>query len=109
MARPGSPAMPDELHSVITGLVDGEVDEVYGRPEHTTKLDNYSRARQHDLFGCPRRDGATVLVVGIEAKACEGFDGIVADRATAAAPSNKRARCNLLSRALFGRAPGPLS
>lgn len=101
--RPGSPALPDELRSAIVGLVDGEVDELHGRPEHTTKLDNYSRARQHDLFGCARRDGATVLVVGIEAKACESFDGIVADRAAASAPSKKRARCNLLSRALFGR------
>lgn len=101
--RPGSPAMPEEIRSVITGFVDGDVDECYGRPEHTTKLDNYSRARQHDLLGCVRRNGATVLVVGVEAKACESFDGIVADRATATAPSKQRARCNLLSRALFGR------
>lgn len=101
--RPGSPAMPDELETAISDFVHGEVEELYGRPEHTTRLDNYSRARQHDLFGCVRRDGETVVVVGIEAKACEGFDGVVADRATAAAPSNRRARCNLLSRALFGR------
>lgn len=100
--RPGSPAMPEELWSAICGFVDGEVDEFDGRPEHTTRLDNYSRGRQHDLLGCARRSGAPVLVVGIEAKACEGFDGLVAGRATAAAPSNKRARCNLLSRALFG-------
>lgn len=93
-----------DLDSVIAGLIDGDVDELYGRPEHTTRLDNYSRARQHDLFGCGRRDGATVLVVGVEAKACEGFDGNVADRATGAAPSKKRVRCNLLSRALFGLA-----
>jgi hypothetical protein len=38
--------------------------------------------------------------IGIEAKACEGFDGTVGDRAGAAAPSKKRARCNLLARAL---------
>ena len=76
----------------------------YGRPEHTTRLDKYSRARQHDLFGCLRRDGTTVGVVGVEAKACESFDGIVADRAGAQAPSKKRAHCNLLSGALFGRA-----
>ncbi len=101
--RPCSPAMPDELWSAIRSFIEGEVEEFYGRPEHTTRLDDYSRPRQHDLFGCMRRDGETVLVVGIEAKACEGFDGLVADRATAAAPSNKRARCNLLSRALFGR------
>jgi hypothetical protein len=45
----------------------------------------------------------TVLVVSVEAKACENFDGVVADRASAAPPSKKRARCNLLSRALFER------
>jgi hypothetical protein len=99
----GSPAMPDELWSPISNLVGDGVDEFFGRPEHRTRLDNYSRARQHDLFGCARQAGATVLVVGIEAKACEGFDGLVCDRATASPPSNKRARCNLLARALFGK------
>ena len=44
-----------------------------------------------------------MLVVGVEAKACEGFDGVVGDRASAAPPSKKRARCNLLSARLFGR------
>jgi hypothetical protein len=42
-------------------------------------------------------------VIGVEAKACERFDGTVANRRSASAPSKKRARCNLLSRALFGR------
>lgn len=101
--RSGAPAVPEELWSALGNLVPGEVDEVYARPEHTTRLDNFSRARQHDLFACARRAGATVLVMGVEAKACESFDGIVADRAPAAPPSNRRARCNLLSRALFGR------
>jgi hypothetical protein len=100
--RTGQPMVPEELWSAIADRV-GEVDDVYGRPEHRTRLDNYSRARRHDLFACARRGRETVLVVGIEAKACERFDGIVADRATAAPPSKKRARCNLLSRALFGR------
>jgi hypothetical protein len=102
--RSGAPAVPEELWSAIASLAPTEVDEVYGRPEHRTKLDQYLRARQHDLFACARRDGATVLVVGIEAKACEDFAGIVADRAEAGAPSKKRARCNMLAAALFGRA-----
>jgi hypothetical protein len=101
--RPGSPAVPGELWSAMSDLVAGGADEIYARPEHTTKLDGYGRARQHDLFACVRRNKETVLVVGVEAKACESFDGIVEDRGAAAAPSNKRARCNLLSRALFGR------
>ena len=101
--RAGAPTVPDELWSAIVKLAPGEVDEVYGRPEHRTKLDNYGRDRQHDMFACARRNGTTVLVVGIEAKACECFDGIVADRAQFGPPSNKRARCNLLARALFGR------
>jgi hypothetical protein len=101
--RTGSPAVPDELWSALEPLVTDEVDELYGRPEHTTRLDRFSRARQHDLFACARSAGKTVLVVGVEAKACERFDGIVGDRAAIAPLSEKRARCNLLSRALFGR------
>jgi hypothetical protein len=101
--RPGSPAVPLELWEALEPLAGEGVDEFYARPEHTTRLDKFSRARQHDLFGCVRRGGTTMLVVGVEAKACEGFDGVVADRASAGPPSMKRARCNLLSRALFGR------
>lgn len=101
--RSGTPAVPEELWSAIADLAAGGVDEVYGRPEHHTKLDAYARARQHDLFACARRRGATVLVVGIEAKACEDFAGIVRDRAASGPPSNERARCNLLAAALFGR------
>ena len=101
--RAGSPAVPPELWEALDLLAGDGADEFYARPEHTTRLDKFSRARQHDLFGCVRRQGKTVLVVGVEAKACEGFDGVVADRASAAPPSKKRARCNLLSRALFGR------
>jgi hypothetical protein len=101
--RTGSPAVPEELWSALEPLVADEVDELYGRPEHMTRLDRFSRAWQHDLFACARSAGKTVLVVGVEAKACESFDGVVGDRASAAPPSTKRARCNLLSRALFGR------
>lgn len=101
--RSGSVAVPEEVWSAMSDFVVGGADEIYARPEHVTRLDRFSRARQHDLFACVRRNGETVLVVGVEAKACETFDGIVADRATAVPPSKKRARCNLLSRALFGR------
>jgi hypothetical protein len=100
--RSGTPRMPDELWARLSELA-AEADEVYARPEHTTRLDRYSRARQHDLFACLRRNGETSLAVGVEAKACEDFDGTVRDRAGAVEPSNKRARCNLLARALFGR------
>jgi hypothetical protein len=100
--RQGYPAVPEELWRALEPLIAGDADELYGRPEHTTRLDLFSRARQHDLFACARRAGETVLVIGVEAKACETFDGIVADRASAGPPSKKRARCNLLSRALFG-------
>jgi hypothetical protein len=101
--RSGAPAVPDELWSAVAHLVPAGVDQVYGRPEHQTRLDRYPRARQHDLFACARREGETVLVIGIEAKACEEFAGVVVDRAASGPPSNKRARCNLLARALFGR------
>jgi hypothetical protein len=94
--------MPDELCSAVSAIAP-DADEVYGRPEHTTRLDKFSRARQHDLFACLRREGGMTTAIGIEAKACENFDGKVADRAAAAPPSKKRARCNLLARALFGR------
>src|SRR3954452_6982987 len=40
-------------------------DEFFARPEHTTRHDRYSRARQHDLFGCVRCAGTTTLVVGV--------------------------------------------
>ena len=84
-------------------MATGNVDEVYGSPEHDTKLDRYGKGRQHDLLACVRRQGEPILVVGIEAKACEDFDGVVTDRAASAPPSNKRARCNLLAQALFGK------
>jgi hypothetical protein len=102
--RSGRPQMPHELWSALSVLVP-DADEVYGRPEHRTRLDKFSRARQHDLFACLRRDGVMTTAVGIEAKACESFDRTVADRAAAAAPSKKRARCNLLARAVRTRGP----
>ena len=101
--RPGSPAVPEEVLTVLGEEGASDFDEVYARPEHQTRLDKFSRARQHDMLACLRADGSTVLVVGIEAKACESFDGTVADRAASRLPSRKRARCNLMSRALFGR------
>ena len=100
--RSGQPKMTEELWSALSPLAP-DADEVYGRPEHTTRLDKFSRARQHDLFACLRHEGVMTTAIGIEAKACEDFDGTVGDRAGAAPPSKKRARCNLLARALFGR------
>jgi hypothetical protein len=100
--RPGRPEVPDEWWAAIASLA-GEVDEIHGRPEHRTALDPFARKRQHDLFACLRRRGEMTAAVGVEAKACEDFDGLVGDRANAEAPSNKRARCNLLAGALFGR------
>jgi hypothetical protein len=100
--RPGRPEVPDEWWAAIADLA-GEVDEIHGRPEHQTALDRFARKRQHDLFACLRRSGEMTAAVGVEAKACEDFDGLVGDRATAEAPSNKRARCNLLAGAVFGR------
>jgi hypothetical protein len=104
--RSGIPRVPEELWTAVAGLV-GEVDEIYGRPEHLTSLDRFRGGpRHHDMLACTRRNGkmvGVVGVVGVEAKACEDFDGTVGDRAKAAPPSKKRARCNLLARALFGR------
>ena len=100
--RPGRPAAPQELWDGLDDLT-ADVEEIYARPEHTTRLDDFARKRQHDLFACARKRGVTKVVIGVEAKACEGFDGTVGDRAPAGHPSNKRSRCNLLSRALFGR------
>lgn len=99
--KSGKPAMPDEVVAALADYV--EADEVNGRPEHRTKLDRFGHDRQHDLFACLRQGGETGLVAGIEAKACEPFGGLVSERASAEAPSNRRARCNLLSQALFGK------
>jgi hypothetical protein len=100
--RPERPAVPEELWAALAPFAE-RVDEIYGRPEHKTSLDRFGRKRQHDLFACARTQGQTRVVIGVEAKACEDFDGTVGDRAVHAPPSNRRARCNLLSRALFGR------
>jgi hypothetical protein len=100
--RSGGPEVPDEWWAAIAELA-AEVDEIHGKPEHRTALDRFARRRQHDLFACLRRSGEMTAAVGVEAKACEDFDGLVRDRAGAEAPSNKRGRCNLLAGALFGR------
>jgi hypothetical protein len=59
--RSGFPAVPRELWSVLEPLAAGEVDELYARPEHATRLDKFSRARQHDLFACARRGSRQCL------------------------------------------------
>jgi len=95
--------MPAEVGHALEAMGMPTVDGVYGRPEHQTRLDDFGRKRQHDMLVCARHQGSTAFVIGIEAKACEGFDGTVSERAAHGPPSNKRARCNLMSRALFGR------
>jgi hypothetical protein len=60
--RSGRPQMPHELWSALSVLPDA--DEVYGRPEHTTRLDKFSRARQHDVFACLPRNGVMTSAVG---------------------------------------------
>jgi hypothetical protein len=80
--RAGTPAVPEEWWSAISPLT-GQVDEIYGRPEHLTPLDRYRGPRRHDMLACTRRNGTMVGVIGVEAKACEGFDGSVRDRAKA--------------------------
>jgi hypothetical protein len=100
--RPGTPAAPEEWWTAVSDVA-GPAEEIYARPEHQTALDRYPRKRQHDLFACLRRNGAMRVAIGVEAKACEDYDGIVSDRASAGPPSRKRARCNLLALALFGR------
>jgi hypothetical protein len=98
----GGPAVPAEWWDAI-GPFAGDADAVIAWPEHETRLDRFARARQHDLLAELRRDGEVVAVVGVEAKACEPFDGLVGDRGPVAPPSKQRPRCNLLARALFGR------
>jgi hypothetical protein len=98
----GGPAAPEEWWCAIRPLV-GDADSVIARPEHETRFDRFARARQHDLLVEFRRDGKAVAVVGVEAKACEPFDGLVRDRGSTPLPSKKRARCNLLAGALFGQ------
>lgn len=101
--RGGRVACPDEILGPLEHLAAEPIEDLVGTPEAKTKLDNFGRARQHDLLLRANGGGRRLLVVGIEAKACEGFDGLVADRASAEPPSNKRARCNLMAQALFGR------
>jgi hypothetical protein len=74
--RPGRPEVPDEWWAAIASLA-GEVDEIHGRREHQTALERFARKRQHDLFACLRRGGDMTAAVGVEAKACEDFDGLV--------------------------------
>jgi hypothetical protein len=87
----------------VPGLADARDAEVLALPEHKTRLDGFGRARQHDLLITVRDGGRVGAVVGVEAKACEPFDGVVADRAQHAPPSKRRARCNLMAQALFAR------
>jgi uncharacterized protein DUF6946 len=100
--RPGRPDMPEEFWSGICGFV-GEAEEFYGWPEHVTKLDTSSATWPHDLFACVGHGGAPSLVIGIEAKACEGLGVHIADHARVNELSGGRAMCNALAQALFNR------
>jgi uncharacterized protein DUF6946 len=76
-------------------------------PEHQTRLDDLARGdrgkRNHDMLAVLGDPDDPTAVLGIEAKAAEDFDGIVADKLATPAPTNLPERCDLLARALFGR------
>lgn len=105
--RHGSPAVPAEILVALRDVGVDDLESVTAYPEHETPLDNFGRGgkgnRNHDVLAVAKRTSGETVVIGIEAKACEQFDGIVATRAMAPAPSKKPHRANLLSRALFGR------
>lgn len=105
--RPGQPAVPSEIEYALGVAGFDEVTQWTGFPEHQTKLDDYGRGdrgwRHHDmllLLGDPEHPTA---VVGIEAKACEDYDGLVSAKAATGPPSRLLERCNLMAQALFGR------
>lgn len=101
--RDGSPSVPEELWAALAPLVpsEAEPDELFVRPEHPTPLDGPGHPHRLDLFGCARRDKETLLVIGVAAKGCEDFGALVSEHAHGPSPGPER--CNLLSRALFGR------
>lgn len=105
--RTKSPAVPVEI---LAALRDADIDDLQSLtayPEHETPLDRLARGgkgnRNHDLLAIVTRANGDTVAIGIEAKACEGFDGLVGARARVPAPSRQPQRANLLSRALFGR------
>lgn len=105
--RRGAPEIPAEIEYALRAAGLSELDGWTAYPEHRTQLDDFGRGgqgkRQHDVLlevGTPDRP---LAVVGIEAKACEGYDGTVGKKAEKSPPSELPARCNLLSQALFGR------
>jgi hypothetical protein len=105
--RHGDPALPAELLYAVAVAGFGQVDRWTAYPERYTEFDDYSRgsagARHHDMLVLLGHPDKPMAVLGIEAKACEDFDGIVAKKVTTPPPSNAPVRCNLLSQALFGR------
>lgn len=104
--RSGSPAVPAELLEALRNVGVEDLESVTAYPEHETPLDQFGRGgkgnRNHDVLAIGKRTSGETVVIGIEAKACERFDGIVATRASVPAPSKQPHRANLLSRALFG-------
>jgi hypothetical protein len=105
--RRGTTGLPVELAYVLGLAGFDDVTQWTGYPERETKLDGYGRGRQgwrhHDMLLIGGPGDSPRIVVGIEAKACEGYDGLVRDRATVPAPSRRPERANLMANALFGR------
>jgi hypothetical protein len=105
--RPGHPEVPQEILVAVTAAGFGGLEQWTAHPEHATTLDEYGRGgggrRHHDMLILLGDPDAPVAVVGIEAKACETFGGLVSEQATAPPPSKLPARCNAMARALFGR------
>ncbi len=102
----GAPAIPPEILGALTGAGVRDIVPLTAYPEHETPLDKFGRGRKgnrnHDLLAVASTANGEAVVIGIEAKACEGFDGVVASRL--GVPARARSLIgNLLSRALFGR------
>ena len=61
--RSGRSAIPAELWSSISDLGPVGVDEVYGRPEHQTRLDRYSAGRAEQRDSEREREGGVGVAV----------------------------------------------
>lgn len=105
--RNGAPTVPAEILAALRDAGVDDLESLIAYPEHETLLDRFGRGRKgnrnHDLLAIAKRASGGTVVIGIEAKACEDFDGVIAAHAIVPAPSKKPHRANLLLRALFGR------
>jgi hypothetical protein len=107
LCRQGHPAVPAEILAALRAAGTSDIQSMIVRPELETRLDGFGPRgkgnRNHDVLAIGTRSTGGKVVIGIEAKACEDFDGVVGTRAVTSGRSNKPARLNLLSRALFGQ------